>query len=183
TFMVAGAMIRGSDVTVLNCNPEHSHALLDKLKQAGVTVTKTADSVRIRRNGLLKPVEVTTLPYPGFPTDLQAQIMALATVTPGISVITEKIYPDRFIHVSELNRMGSKVFLEGSSAIVHGVKHLSGAPVMASDLRASAALILAGLAAEGKTEVHRVYHLDRGYERIEEKLSALGASIGREKED
>ena len=183
TFMVAGAMVRGSDVTVRNCNPEHNHALLDKLKQAGVAVTKTADSVRIRRNGLLKPVEVTTLPYPGFPTDLQAQIMALATITPGISVITEKIYPDRFIHVSELNRMGSKVFLEGSSAIVHGVKHLSGAPVMASDLRASAALILAGLAAEGKTEVHRVYHLDRGYERIEEKLSALGASIGREKED
>ncbi len=183
TFMVAGAMVRSSDVTVRNCNPEHNHALLDKLKQAGVTVTKTADSVRIRRNGLLKPVEVTTLPYPGFPTDLQAQIMALATITPGISVITEKIYPDRFIHVSELNRMGSKVFLEGSSAIVHGVKHLSGAPVMASDLRASAALVLAGLAAEGKTEVHRVYHLDRGYERIEEKLSALGASIGREKED
>src|SRR3989344_6753402 len=109
-------------------------------------------------------------------------MMALMAVTPGISVITEKIYQDRFIHVSELNRMGSKIFLEGSSAIVHGVKHLSGAPVMASDLRASAALVLAGLAAEGITEVHRVYHLDRGYERIEEKLSALGASIKREKE-
>ncbi|MBI4373105.1 MAG: UDP-N-acetylglucosamine 1-carboxyvinyltransferase [Candidatus Omnitrophica bacterium] len=182
TFMVAGAMTRGSDVTIRNCNPEHSHALLDKLRQAGIIVSKAKDSVRIRRNGLLRPIEVTTLPYPGFPTDLQAQVMALATITPGISVITEKIYPDRFIHVSELNRMGSKVFLEGSSAIVHGVDHLSGAPVMASDLRASAALVLAGLAAEGPTEVHRVYHLDRGYERIEEKLSALGASIKRVKE-
>ncbi len=182
TFVVAGAMMRGSDVTIGNCNPEHNHALLDKLKQAGVVINKTKNSIRIRRNGLLRPVEVTTLPYPGFPTDLQAQMMALATITPGISVITEKIYPDRFIHVSELNRMGSKVFLEGSSAIVHGVNHLSGAPVMASDLRASAALVLAGLAAEGETEVHRVYHLDRGYERIEEKLSALGASIKREKE-
>ena len=182
TFMVAGAMIRGADVTVRNCNPEHSRALLDKLAQAGAIVEKTKDSVRIRRNGILRSVDVTTLPYPGFPTDLQAQMMALTTVTPGISVITEKIYPDRFIHVSELNRMGSRVFLEGSSAIVHGVKSLSGAPVMASDLRASAALVLAGLAAEGVTEVHRVYHLDRGYERIEGKLSALGASISREKE-
>ncbi len=182
TFMVAGAMTRGGDVVVRNCNPEHNRALLDKLKQAGVIIDKSKDSVRIRRNGKLRPVEVTTLPYPGFPTDLQAQMMALATITPGISVITEKIYPDRFIHVSELNRMGSKVFLEGSSAIVHGVSHLSGAPVMASDLRASAALVLAGLAAEGVTEVHRVYHLDRGYERIEEKLSALGASVKREKE-
>ncbi|MBI4358498.1 MAG: UDP-N-acetylglucosamine 1-carboxyvinyltransferase [Candidatus Omnitrophica bacterium] len=182
TFMVAGAMTRGSDVTVRNCNPEHNRALIDKLRQAGVVVNATANSVRVRRNGLLRPVEITTLPYPGFPTDVQAQIMALATLTPGISVITEKIYPDRFIHVSELNRMGSKIFLEGSSAIVHGVKRLSGAPVMASDLRASAALVLAGLAAEGTTEVHRVYHLDRGYERIEEKLSALGASIKRERE-
>ncbi|MBI4372778.1 MAG: UDP-N-acetylglucosamine 1-carboxyvinyltransferase [Candidatus Omnitrophica bacterium] len=182
TFMVAGAVMRGSDVLIRNCNPEHSHALLDKLRQAGVAISKAKNSVRIKRNGLLHPIEVTTLPYPGFPTDLQAQVMALATLIPGISVITEKIYPDRFIHVSELNRMGSKVFLEGSSAIVHGVSHLSGAPVMASDLRASAALVLAGLAAEGKTEVNRVYHLDRGYEKIEEKLSALGASIKREKD-
>ncbi len=182
TFIVAGAMVRGSDVTIRDCNPEHNHALLDKLRQAGVIINKTRNSIRIRRNGLLRPVEVTTLPYPGFPTDLQAQMMALATITPGISVITEKIYPDRFIHVSELNRMGSKVFLEGSSAIVHGVNHLSGAPVMASDLRASAALVLAGLVAQGETEIHRIYHLDRGYERIEEKLNALGASIKREKE-
>ena len=136
---------------------------------------------RIRRNGTLRPEDITTHPYPGFPTDLQAQMMALLTVTPGISVITEKIYPDRFMHVSELNRMGSRIFLEGSSAIVHGARRLSGAPVMASDLRASAALILAGLAAEGTTEIQRIYHLDRGYERIEEKLSLLGANIKRVK--
>jgi UDP-N-acetylglucosamine 1-carboxyvinyltransferase len=109
-------------------------------------------------------------------------MMALMSITPGISVITEKIYPDRFMHVSELNRMGSRIFIEGSSAIVHGVKHLSGAPVMASDLRASAALVIAGLVAEGTTEVHRVYHLDRGYEKLESKFSALGASIHRERE-
>jgi UDP-N-acetylglucosamine 1-carboxyvinyltransferase len=182
TFIVAGAMRKGNDILVRNCDPEHNHALLDKLQQAGVTVKKTKSSVRIRRNGKLQPVDITTLPYPGFPTDLQAQTMALAAVTPGISVITEKIYPDRFMHVSELNRMGANIFLEGSSAIVHGAKRLSGAPVMASDLRASAALILAGLAAEGNTEVHRVYHLDRGYERIEKKFSDLGASIKRAKE-
>jgi UDP-N-acetylglucosamine 1-carboxyvinyltransferase len=182
TFLVAGAMIPGGDVTVRNCVPEHSHALMDKLRQAGLHVHKTKNSIRVRRNGKLRPVDVTTLPYPGFPTDLQAQMMALMTLTPGICVITEKIYPDRFIHVSELNRMGSHIKLEGPSAIVEGVGHLSGAPVMASDLRASAALVLAGLAAEGTTEVHRVYHLDRGYERIEEKLSSLGAKIRREKE-
>lgn len=182
TFMVAAAMTRGGDVTVRNCNPEHNPALIDKLKHAGVLIQKSKTSVRIRRHGKLRPVDVTTLPYPGFPTDLQAQMMALMTITPGISVITEKIYPDRFIHVSELNRMGCKIFLEGASAIVTGTNRLSGAPVMASDLRASAALVLAGLAAEGETEVHRVYHLDRGYERIEQKLSALGARIKREKE-
>jgi len=126
-------------------------------------------------------VDVTTLPYPGFPTDLQAQMMALMAVTPGISLITEKIYPDRFIHVAELNRMGSRIFLEGASAVVHGVKRLSGAPVTASDLRASAGLVLAGLVAEGTTEVSRVYHLDRGYECLTEKLTALGAHIRRER--
>ena len=130
----------------------------------------------------LYPIDVTTLPYPGFPTDLQAQMMSLMCITPGISVITEKIYPDRFIHISELNRMGAQIFLEGSSAIITGVKRLSGAPVMASDLRASAALVLAGLVADDFTEIHRVYHLDRGYEHIEEKLSSVGAVIRREKE-
>ena len=157
-------------------------AVIDKLSQAGIAIKKGRTTVRVRRNGTLKTLDITTLPYPGFPTDLQAQMMALTTVAPGISVITDKIYPDRLIHVSELNRMGCKIFLEGPSAIIHGVVRLSGAPVMASDLRASAALILAGLAAEGTTEVRRVYHLDRGYEQIEKKLSSLGAVIRREKE-
>lgn len=181
TFILASAMT-GGDVLVKNVDPGHQNALIDKLHQCGVRIEKGKNSIRVRRNGRLKPVDATTLPYPGFPTDLQAQMMALMAVTPGISVITEKIYPDRFMHVSELNRMGSKIFLEGPSAIVHGVKHLSGAPVMASDLRASAALVIAGLVAEGTTEIHRVYHLDRGYEKIEEKLFALGASIHRDRE-
>ncbi len=182
TFMVASAMNAGSDVLIRGCVPDNISALIDKLRQSGVIVMKSRNSVRVKRRGRLRPVDVTTLPYPGFPTDLQAQMMALMTISPGISVITEKIYPDRFMHVSELNRMGSRIHLEGSSAIVSGVPRLSGAPVMASDLRASAALVLAGLAAEGETEVHRVYHLDRGYERIEEKLSGLGVHIRREKE-
>lgn len=181
TYMF-GAAITGGDVTVKKIDPGHQNVVIDKLRQAGVRVTKTKSSIRVQRRGRLKPVDVTTLPYPGFPTDLQAQMMALMSVTPGISVITEKIYPDRFMHVPELNRMGSKVFLEGPSAIVHGVRNLSGAPVMASDLRASAALVLAGLVGEGETEVHRVYHLDRGYEKLDEKFSALGAIIRREKE-
>ena len=181
TYVFAAAMT-GGDVLVKKMEPAHQNAVVDKLRQAGVRIDKEKNALRVRRMGKLKPLDVTTLPYPGFPTDLQAQMMALMSVTPGISVITEKIYPDRFMHVSELNRMGSRVFLEGASAIVHGVKNLSGAPVMASDLRASAALVIAGLVAEGKTEVHRVYHLDRGYEKIETKFTALGASIHREKE-
>jgi len=181
TYMFAAAMSAG-DVFIKKCNPGHQNVVIDKLRQAGVRIDKTKSTIRVRRRAKLKPVDVTTLPYPGFPTDLQAQMMALMSVTPGISVITEKIYPDRFMHVSELNRMGSQVFLEGPSAIVHGVKKLSGAPVMASDLRASAALVIAGLVAEGKTDVHRVYHLDRGYELLEKKFSSLGAVIRREKE-
>ncbi len=183
TFLLAGAIVPGSDIVVKSCRPEHNPALIHKLKETGVQIFWDNEGIRVRRRlGKLKPVDVTTLPYPGFPTDLQAQMMALMAATPGISVITEKIYPDRFMHISELNRMGANIFLEGSSAIVNGVRHLSGAPVMASDLRASAALVLAGLASEGQTEVQRVYHLDRGYERIEEKLSGLGAKIKREKE-
>lgn len=181
TYMVAAATT-GGDVLIKKIIPEHQNALMDRLAQSGVRIQKAGDGIRVRRNGRLRAVDVTTLPYPGFPTDLQAQMMALMAVTPGISIITEKIYPDRFIHVAELNRMGSQIFLEGASAIVHGVRCLSGAPVTASDLRASAGLLLAGLAAEGTTEVHRVYHLDRGYERIEEKFSGLGARIWREKE-
>lgn len=181
TYLVAGAITRG-DVTVKNVVPEHNNALFDKLQQAGASIVKGKSTVRIRMTKPLAPVDLTTLPYPGFPTDLQAQMMALMTTAPGISVMTEKIYPDRFMHVPELNRMGAKIFLEGSSAIVTGMKKLSGAHVMASDLRASAALVLAGLVAEGRTDVHRVYHLDRGYEQVEEKLSRLGATVWREKE-
>jgi len=181
TYMVAAAMT-GGDVLIKKTIPEHQNALIDRLTQSGVQIHRSEDSLRVRRNGRLRVVDVTTLPYPGFPTDLQAQMMALMAVTPGISLITEKIYPDRFIHVAELNRMGSRIFLEGASAVVHGVKRLSGAPVTASDLRASAGLVLAGLVAEGTTEVSRVYHLDRGYEKIEDKLSRLGARIWREKE-
>lgn len=178
TYMVAGAITRG-DVNIDGARFEHLTAVIDKLQQAGVKIERFNNGIRVRSSGDLKPVDVTTLPYSGFPTDMQAQMMALMSVTEGISVITEKIFPDRFLHISELERMGSRIFLEGTSAIVHGVKRLSGAPVMASDLRASAALILAGLVADGQTRVSRVYHLDRGYERIEEKLSGLGAKIKR----
>ncbi len=181
TYMFAAAMT-GGDVLIKKADPSHQNAVIDKLRQAGVTIEKTKTAMRVRRKGKLKAVDVTTLPYPGFPTDMQAQMMALMSVTPGISVITEKIYPDRFMHVSEMNRMGSKIFLEGPSAIVHGVKNLSGAPVMASDLRASAALVIAGLVAEGDTEVHRVYHLDRGYEKLESKFASIGALVRRERE-
>ena len=183
TYLAAAAMTRG-DVTVQGARLEHLGAVMDKLREAGVEITPVHDgTVRVRAPKPLKPVGVTTLPYPGFPTDMQAQMMALMCVTEGISVITEKIYPDRFMHVAELNRMGSQVMLEGATAIVQGVKRLSGAPVMASDLRASAALVLAGMAAHGTTEVSRIYHLDRGYERLEEKLARLGAHIRREKEE
>ena len=181
TFMFAAA-VTGGDILVRKMEPGHLNAVIDKLGQAGVRVDKSKNSVRVRKMGRLKPVDVVTLAYPAFPTDLQAQAMALMTITPGISIITEKIYPNRFMHVPELGRMGAKIILEGPSAIVHGVKKLSGAPVMASDLRASAALVLAGLVAEGMTEVQRVYHLDRGYENLEQKLTSLGAVIRREKE-
>lgn len=181
TYMVAAA-VTGGDVNIKNCAPEHLGAVIDKLQEAGVKIQRSANAISVKGRANLRPVDVTTLPYPGFPTDMQAQMMALMSITDGISVITEKIYPDRFMHISELNRMGAQVMLEGSSAIVKGVKRLSGAPVMASDLRASAALVLAGLVAKGKTDISRVYHLDRGYDHMEEKLAALGARIWREKE-
>jgi len=145
-------------------------------------MVRSENCLRVKPKGKLKPINVTTLPYPGFPTDMQAQIMSLMTVTPGISVITEKIYPDRFMHVAELNRMGAHIQREGPHAIVEGIRGLSGAPVMASDLRASACLVLAGLVAKGKTSISRIYHLERGYENIEQKIEALGGRIWREKE-
>jgi UDP-N-acetylglucosamine 1-carboxyvinyltransferase len=180
TFLLAGAITRG-DVCVRNVRVEHLTALFHVLQQAGLTLSAEDGQVRVCKNGGFRCVDVTTLPYPGFPTDLQAQMMALLCIADGISVITEKVHPDRFIHISELERMGATIRKEGPSAIINGVDQLSGAPVMASDLRASASLILAGLVAQGVTEVHRVYHLDRGYERIEERLRGLGAKIHRVK--
>ncbi|MBU0634489.1 MAG: UDP-N-acetylglucosamine 1-carboxyvinyltransferase [Candidatus Omnitrophica bacterium] len=183
THILASA-ITGGQLIVQKAKIEHLSALVDKLDQVGVKVKayKNGD-IHVKRKGkVLKPVDITTLPYPGFPTDMQAQMMSLLALGDGISVLTEKIFPDRFMHVSELNRMGADIFLEGASAIVKGVKRLSGAEVMASDLRASAALVLAGLVAKGRTEISRIYHLDRGYERIEEKLAKVGARIQRVKE-
>lgn len=179
TYMTAAA-ITGGHLMLKGADASHNTALIDKLRLAGVSVAAHNGTIDVRGKAV-QPMNITTLPYPGFPTDLQAQMTALMSVTNGISVITEKIYPERFIHISELGRMGAHIFMEGSSAIVHGVKKLSGAPVMASDLRASAALVLAGLAAQGRTEVHRVYHLDRGYEKVEQKLAKVGARIWREK--
>ena len=181
TFLFASAMTRG-EVTVKNARLEHLGAVIDKLTESGVSVTKTPKGICAKSSRSLRPIDITTLPYPGFPTDLQAQATALMGITPGISIITEKIYPDRFMHVSELARMGAQIVLEGPSAIVKGVPSLSGAPVMASDLRASAALVLAGLVATGTTEISRIYHLERGYEFMEQKLRSLGAEIWREKE-
>jgi UDP-N-acetylglucosamine 1-carboxyvinyltransferase len=180
SFVIAGALI-GGDVRVTGARPEHLEAFLIKLKEAGVMLETDANSVRVRGNGKIKSVDVTTLPYPGFPTDLQAQMMVLMSVADGVSVITETIFENRFMHALELDRMGTDIRLEGNRAVVRGVRELSGAPVMATDLRASVSLILAGLVANGTTEVARVYHLDRGYEQIERKLSKLGAGIQRVK--
>ncbi|MEZ5276722.1 MAG: UDP-N-acetylglucosamine 1-carboxyvinyltransferase [Opitutaceae bacterium] len=180
TFLLAGA-ITGGDVTVRQARPDHLAALLDKLREAGATLEiLPGPSVRIVAGKTpLRPVDVITLPHPGFPTDLQAQICALMSITPGLSIVTEKVFPNRYMHVPELQRMGADIAIEGASAIIKGHARLSGAPVMASDLRASAALVLAAMAAEGETWIQRVYHIDRGYERIDRKLTALGATIQR----
>jgi len=178
TYAIAAAVTNG-EVTLRGARADHMHAILDKLNDSGVKVDRTGPDITVHRNGRLKPVDITTLPYSGFPTDAQAQMMALMAVTPGISIITERIFESRFMHVSELARLGADIEIEGPSAIVKGGKPLSGAPVMASDLRASAALVLAGLAARGTTQVNRVYHIDRGYENIDVKLRHLGARIER----
>jgi len=180
SFVIAAALT-GGEVLVKRARAAHLDAFLIKLDEAGVTLSADESGIRVRRNGSIKSVDVTTLPYPGFPTDLQAQLMVLMAVADGVSVMTETIFENRFMHAQELDRMGAQIKLEGNRAIVRGVHELSGAPVMASDLRASIALILAGLVAKGTTEVSRVYHLDRGYERIENKLSLLGAQIVRVK--
>lgn len=180
TYLISGA-ITGGDVTVRRCVPSHIEAVLMKLRAAGVKTEVFSDSIRVVADKGISAVDVRTMPYPGFPTDMQAQFMALMTIGRGLSVITETVFENRYIHVPELKRMGAKIKLQGNNAIVEGVKHLSGAPVMATDLRASASLVLAGLIAEGQTEIHRVYHLDRGYESMEDKLSGLGADIMRVK--
>ena len=181
TYAIAAAATNG-EVTLKGVRADHLHAVIDKLTEAGVRVERRGADLRVRRNGRLKSVDVTTLPYSGFPTDVQAQMMALLTLSPGISIITERIFESRFMHVSELARLGADIEIEGPSAIVKGGRPLSGAPVMASDLRASAALVIAGLAARGATQVNRVYHLDRGYENIDSKLRRLGARIKRVEE-
>jgi UDP-N-acetylglucosamine 1-carboxyvinyltransferase len=182
THVVAGAITRGS-ISVNRCRPEHLEPLLNKLREAGVAIRAEKERVHLdaSKPARLKGVDVRTLPFPGFPTDMQAQMVALMSVAEGTSVITETVFESRFMHVEELRRMGADIRVEGNRVVISGRERLAGAPVMASDLRASAGLVLAGLAAEGTTEVLRVYHLDRGYERIEEKLRGLGAVIERRK--
>jgi UDP-N-acetylglucosamine 1-carboxyvinyltransferase len=178
TFMVA-ALITHGDVLLAGADPDHLVNVIDRMKSCGAHIKSDAKGIHVSATRKLSSIDLVTETYPGFPTDMQAQMCALMSVTPGISAITEKIFPSRFMHLSELRRMGASVELEGATAILHGVDHLSGAPVMASDLRASAALVLAGLVARGTTEVNRVYHIDRGYEQIAEKLRNLGAEIER----
>lgn len=180
TFLIAGAMTRG-DLVIENCVPEHLDALAGKLRQAGAEVSLVGSSaLRVRATSRLRATDITTEEYPGFATDLQAQYMAMMTLAEGISFVTETIFENRFMHTQELGRMGANIRVEGRQAIVAGVAELTGAQVIASDLRASASLVLAGLVARGETVVDRVYHIDRGYERIEEKLARVGARIERE---
>lgn len=181
TYLIGAAMTKDGDVTVHGARHKDLGALLDRLDHIGADVEIiSSDSVRVRSpKKEYQPIDIITLPHPGYPTDLQAQMCALMSLTPGISIITERVYPNRFMHVPELQRMGADIAIEGSSAIIKGVKKLSGAPVMASDLRASAALILAAVAAEGETIIRRIYHLDRGYESFESRMSSLGAIVER----
>ena len=178
TFMIAVGMT-GGDVRIMGCEALHVDALTQKLRDAGMEITPFDGGIRAAAKKKIKSVDIKTLPYPGFPTDLQAQMMSLMSVANGLSVITETVFENRFMHVSELMRMGADILIHGNSAMVKGIPRLKGAPVMATDLRASASLILAGLAAEGKTELSRVYHIDRGYQEIEKKFSAIGANIKR----
>ena len=181
TFMLAAGITQGN-VKLLNCNLSHMEAVTTKLKEAGLEIFPEGGGVKVIGPVNIKPVDVKTLPYPGFPTDMQAQIMALMCLANGLSVINETVFENRFMHVSELKRMGADIRIEGGNAIVRGLANLTGAPVMATDLRASASLVLAGLAAEGITEVSRIYHLDRGYEKLDNKLNKLGAKIRRAQE-
>ena len=179
TFIVAAAMT-GGELEIVNCRPQHFAAVIDKLRETGVRLEQpNAFSLKVKGGDQIRPSDVTTLPHPGFPTDMQAQYMALMTLGEGISIITETIFENRFMHASELLRMGARIRTSGHQAIVEGPTALMGARLQASDLRASASLVLAGLAAKGETIVDRVYHIDRGYEKIEEKLRAVGANIER----
>lgn len=181
TLMVAAGLTRGN-IRILHCPLNHLESVVNKLRESGMEIEADNHGIRVVGPRRIRSVDVKTAPYPGFPTDMQAQLMVLMSVAKGLSVISETIFENRFIHVSELRRMGADIRVHGHSAIIQGVESLSGAPVMATDLRASASLVLAGLAAEGVTEVSRVYHLDRGYERLDEKLARLGANIRRVKE-
>ena len=181
TYMVAAAMTRGS-LAIEECRPEHLTSLIDKMREAGIPVTVTGTMIRVDAPKQILPVSAETAVYPGFPTDLQAQWMVCMALSNGTSTIVEQVFENRFMHVAELQRMGANIQTKGNTATVQGVAHLSGADVMVSDLRAGAALVLAGLAAQGKTTIHRVYHLDRGYEALEEKLSKVGATITRGRE-
>ena len=179
TYLLAGAITK-SEITIEGVETSHLGSFLNLLESIGLSLSKKENEIKISPpSNRLKPIEAVALPYPGIPTDLQAQICALASLIPGLSVITERVYPSRFMHVPELQRMGAHISIESSSAIIRGTNQLNGAPVMASDLRASAALILAGLAAKGETWVQRIYHLDRGYETFENKLTKLGAEVKR----
>jgi UDP-N-acetylglucosamine 1-carboxyvinyltransferase len=180
TFLVAGA-ITGGEVELTGCTPEHLTAVISKITETGIQIERTGpQSLRVRAANHLRSSDVTTEEYPGFATDMQAQYMTLATQTEGTSVITETIFENRFLHASEMGRMGASISIDGRRAIVRGPAALEGTTVIASDLRASASLVLAGLIARGETKIERIYHLDRGYERIEEKLMSLGAQIRRE---
>ena len=178
TYLAAGA-ITGGEVKLTGCAPAHSAALLTKLRECGFEIETGDDWIRLRHHGRPRAVDIKTLPYPGFPTDMQAQFMALMCVADGLSVITETVFENRFMHIAEIRRMGADIKVQGNAAVVQGVKHLFGAPVMATDLRASASLVVAALAAKGSSEISRVYHLDRGYENMEEKLQGIGARIKR----
>ncbi len=178
TYMISAALT-GGEILLKNCEPNHLEAVINKLEETGTRIETKEDQIRVTGPSEIKSADLKTLPYPGFPTDLQAQFMVLMSVADGQSIISETIFENRFIHVSELERMGADITISGNSAMIKGVSNLSGAPVMATDLRASASLILAGLVAQGTTEVNRVYHLDRGYEAIEKKFESLGARINR----
>lgn len=178
TFLAAG-LITGGDLTITNCNPRHLTEIIGKLQETGAELEVGDDQIRIRANGKIRSVDVTTAVYPGFPTDMQAQWIALMSLAQNSSVVTDTIYIDRFTHVPELNRLGANIKVKNNSAFIKGVEKLKGAPVMSTDLRASASLVIAALAAEGRSDIHRVYHIDRGYEAIEKKLQEVGADIVR----